>query len=53
MTATIIYDKSVFDVASVVKDEGRYKFTVKEDAAEDSGDEMSADEDADEDSEKM
>jgi len=33
MTATIVYDKSVFDVNSVVSDEGRYKFTVQEDSA--------------------
>ena len=31
-TATIVYDKSVFDVSSV-GDEGRYKFAVKEDTA--------------------
>ena len=34
MTATIVYDKSEFDVSSV-GDEGRYKFTVKEDSAAD------------------
>ena len=45
MTATIVYDKSVFDVDSVVKDDGRYKFTVKEDSAAE-GDDVSADEDA-------
>ena len=52
MTATIVYDKSVFDVNSVGK-EGRYSFTVKEDSAADdeSGDEPSADEKADD--EKM
>lgn len=37
MTATIVYDKSVFDVNSVVSDEGRYKFTIHEEAAADDG----------------
>ena len=37
MTATVVYDKSVFDVNSVVSDEGRYKFTVQEDSAAGSG----------------
>ena len=49
MTATIVYDKSVYDVNSV-GDEGRYKFTVQEDSVEESGDDSSADE-ADEDEE--
>ena len=44
MTATIVYDKSVFDVSSV-GDEGKYKFAVKEDSAAE-GDDASADEDA-------
>ena len=48
MTATIVYDKSVFDVDSVVSDEGRYKFTVKENEGDD---DMSAGEDDDADDE--
>ena len=43
MTATIVYDKSIFDVDSV-GDEGSYKFTVKEDSAA-QGDDASDDDD--------
>ena len=53
MTATIDYDKSIFEVSSVVKDEGRYKFTVQEDSAAESGDEPDADDDADEEDKPM
>lgn len=51
MTATIVYDKSVFDVNSVVSDEGRYKFSVKEDSAADSDDAPAADDEAEEETE--
>lgn len=34
MSATIIYDKSVFDTSSI-GDEGRYKFELKQDSAAD------------------
>ena len=44
MTATVVYDKTVFDVNSV-GDEGRYKFTLEEDSAAEDGDGSSADED--------
>ena len=42
MTATIVYDKSIFDVNSV-GDKERYKFKVQEDSAAESGDDAPAD----------